>query len=67
MLNTNYMQELIGLEDVIVTKVERKDNQLDINLIMPNDAEPYFLNYNTQSISCLCIFLISSPLSSRTF
>jgi transposase len=29
------MQELIGLEDVIVTKVERKDNQLDINLIMP--------------------------------
>jgi len=35
MHNTNYMQELIGLEDVIVTKVERKDNQLDINLIMP--------------------------------
>ena len=35
MLNTNYMQELIGLEDVIVTKVERKDTQLDINLIMP--------------------------------
>ncbi|HOQ75765.1 MAG TPA: ISL3 family transposase [Thermoclostridium sp.] len=35
MLNTNYVQELIGLEDVIVTKVERKDNQLDINLIMP--------------------------------
>ena len=29
------MKELIGLEDVIVTKVERKDNQLNINLIMP--------------------------------
>jgi transposase len=35
MLNTNYMQELIGLEDVIVTSVERKDNQLNISLIMP--------------------------------
>lgn len=35
MLYTNYMQELIGLKDVIVTSVERKDKQLDINLIMP--------------------------------
>ena len=35
MLYTDYMKELIGLEDVIVTKVERKDNQLNINLIMP--------------------------------
>jgi len=35
MLYTDYMKELIGLEDVIVTKVEREDNQLNINLIMP--------------------------------
>ena len=35
MLYTNYMQELMGLKDVIVTSVERKDNQLNISLMMP--------------------------------
>jgi len=35
------MKELIGLEDVIVTKVEREDNQLNINLIMPRKIHRY--------------------------
>lgn len=34
MLYTNYMREIIGLKDVIVTSVERKDNQLNISLKM---------------------------------